>query len=123
MFIPNYQIHNILKDFTHQLRNGNHRQDTGHRLDTVVNKVAGTIMDRVARLSEEEARHKMNTGGRHAHPSSPPTREQQPGTFHYHTIGADCHKIKKSLAVENPEQLVNRFQSVVDEVADVAPEK
>ena len=56
MFIPNYQIHNILKDFTHQLKNGNNRKDADHRLETVVNKVAGTIMDRVARLSEEEAR-------------------------------------------------------------------
>jgi hypothetical protein len=123
MFIPNYQIHNILKDFTHQLRNGNHRQDTGHRLETVVNKVAGTIMDRVARLSEEEALHEMTGGGRHAHPSSPLANEQQPSVFHYHTIDADCHKIKKSLSVENPEQLVDRFQSVIDEVGNVAPEK
>ena len=123
MFIPNYQIHNILKDFTHQLRNGNRRQDTGHRLETVINKVAGTIMDRVVRLSEEEARHKRNAGGRHAHLSSPPTSQQQPGAFHYHTIGADGRRIKKSLAVENPEQLVNRFQSVIDDVGNVAPGK
>jgi len=123
MFIPNYQIHNILKDFTHQLKNGNNRKDADHRLETVVNKVAGTILDRVARLSEEESRGTARTTDIHAHPSSPPANEPQPGTFHYHTLGKDCHKIEKCLAVENPEQFIGRFQSVIDEVDSVVTEK
>jgi hypothetical protein len=123
MFIPNYQIHNILKDFTHQLRNGNHREDAGHRLETVVKKVAGSIIDRVARLSEEEAQHPSETSGIHACPSLPPANEQQTKTFHYHTIGKDSQKIEKRVAVENPEQFINRFQSVIDEVDNVVPEE
>lgn len=123
MFIPNYQIHNILKDFTHRLKYGNHRQDAGHRLETIVNKVADTIMDRVTRLSEEEARRKADATGIHAHPSPPPANEQQSGVFHYHTIGKDHHKTIKSLAVENPAHLIDRFQSVIDEAADVVPEE
>ena len=122
MFIPNYQIHNILKDFTHQLRNGNHREDAGHRLETVVKKVAGSIIDRVARLSEE-AQHPSETSGIHACPSSPPANEPQKGTFRYHTFGKDCHKIEKCLAVENPEQFINRFHSVIDDVENIAPQE
>lgn len=123
MFIPNYQIHNILKDFTHQLRNGNRRKDADHRLETVVNKVAGTIMNRVARLSEEKTQHPSETSGIHACPSSPPANEPQKGTFRYHTFGKDCHKIEKCLAVENPEQFINRFHSVIDDVENIAPEE
>jgi hypothetical protein len=117
MFIPNYQIHNILKDFTQQLRNGNHRQDTGHRLETVVKKVAGTIVDRIARLSEEEARLQVESARRQAPPQPSATEEKVPGAFHYHTIDKNRHKIKHCLAVENPEQFINRFQSAIDEVA------
>jgi len=123
MFIPSYQIHNILKEFAHQLKDGNHRTDAGHRLETVVNKVAGSIMDRVTRLSEEEAQCEAETTGIHTHPSSPPASEPQPCTFHYHTIGKDCRKIEKCLAVENPEQFINRFQSVMDVVDNPLPEK
>lgn len=123
MFIPNYQIHNILKDFTHQLKNGDRRQDAGHRLETVVNKVAGTILDRVARLSEEEVRGTTETTETHAHRSSPPASVPKPGTFHYHTLGEDHHKIEKCLAVENPEHFMGRFQSVIDEADKVATEK
>lgn len=123
MFIPSYQIHNILKDFTYQLRDGNHRKDAGHRLESVVNKVADTIMGRVARLSEEEAPGKMEGTGIHAQPSPSPAIEPQPATFRYHTIGKDAHKIEKCLAVENPAQFINRSQSVIEEVDHDVPEK
>lgn len=123
MFIPSYQIHNILKDFTLQLRDGNHRKDAGYRLESVVNKVADTIMDRVARLSEEEARGKLETTGIHAQPSSSPAIEPQPVTFRYHTIGKDSHKTENCLAVENPAQFINRFQSVIHKVDNDVPEK
>lgn len=122
MFIPNYQIHNILKDFAQQLRNGNHRPDTGHRLETVVKKVAGTIMDRVARLSEEEARFQAKAA-RQKTPLSPSTAvEKPPSAFHYHTIDENCRKIKHCLALENPEQVINRFQSTIDAVATPSDE-
>ncbi len=123
MFIPNYQIHNILKDFAQQLRNGNQRQDTGHRLETVVKKVAGTIMDRVARLSEEEARFQAEAAHQKTPPLSPTAEEKPPKVFHYHTIDKSCHKIKHCLAVENPEQFINRFQSTIDAVATPRDEK
>jgi hypothetical protein len=117
MFIPNYQIQNILKDFAQQLRNGNHRQDTGHRLETVVKKVAGTIMDRVARLSEEEARLQAEAARQKMPPLSSTAEEKPPSAFHYHTIDKNCQKIKHCLAVENPEQFINRFQSTIDAAA------
>jgi hypothetical protein len=122
MFIPNYQIHNILKDFTQQLRNGNHRQDAGHRLETVVKKVAGTIMDRVARLSEEEARFQAKAARQKTTPLSSTAEEKTPSAFHYHTIDENCHKIRHCLAVENPEQFINRFQSTIDAVATPSDE-
>ena len=125
MFIPSYQIHNILKDFTHQLRDGNHRRDAGHRLESVVNKVADTITDRVTRLSEEETHGKMEITDIHAPPSpSPsPVMEPQPATFRYHTIGQDTQKVEKCLAVENPAQFINRFQSVIDTVDNETSEE
>jgi len=123
MFIPNYQIHNILKDFAQQLRNGNQRQDAGHRLETVVKKVAGTIMDRVARLSEEEARFQAEAAQQKTPPLSPTAEEKPPGAFHYHTIDKNCHKIRHCLAVENPEQFINRFQSTIDAAATPSDEK
>lgn len=123
MFIPSYQIHNILKDFTHQLRDGNHRRDAGHRLESVVNKVADTITDRVTRLSEEEARDRMEPTGIHAQPSPAPAIEPQHVTFRYHTIGQDTQKIETCLAVEDPAQFINRFQSVIETVDKETSEK
>ena len=122
MFIPNYQIHNILKDFTQQLKKKNHRQEAGPRLEAVVNKVAGTIMDRVARLSEEEVRDRA--GSLHT-PAQSVSREhpRPPGEFYYHTIGKDCQKVRRHLSVENPRQLIDRFHTVIDKVAEKPPEE
>ena len=113
MFIPNYQIHNILKDFTQQLKKDNKRQEAGHRLEMVVNKVAGTIVDRVARLSEEEVRDRATTP-RIPSQSSPRAGSKPSGDFYYHTMGKDAQKVKRCLSVENPELLINRFQAVLD---------
>ena len=112
MFIPNYQIHNILKDFTQQLKNDSHRLESGHRLEAVVNRVAGTIMDRVTHLSEDEAGHGAQIVN---NPSLWDSRERSSYLFHYHTIGTNQQKEKQCLAVENSEQLINRFQSILDE--------
>jgi len=118
MFIPNYQIHNILKDFTQQLKNGHPRSDAGHQLETVVKKVAGTIMSRVMRLSEEEARRRTRIVGSPApqRPSAAP--ERHPTTFYYHTLDKDHRKQKQCLSVENSEQLINRFLSMIEPADD-----
>jgi hypothetical protein len=124
MFIPSYQIHNIIKDFTQQLKNGNHRPDACHRLETVVNKVAVTIMSRVTRLSQEEARLRTQiTDGRN---SVRPTRtadKRQPTTFHYHTFDENDRKLKNCLSVENSEQLINRFLSMIETTASDPPDE
>ena len=114
MFIPNYQIHNILKDFTQQLRNEKHRQEAGARLETVVSKVADTIMDRVTRLGEEEVHHQDGTPPHHAHQPAFSANTRPSGTFRYHIIGRDQQKTEQHLEVENPAQLIKRFQSVMD---------
>ena len=112
MLIPDYQIHNILKDFTQRLKNGNRGPVAGCQLESVVNKVAGTIMRRVMYLGEEEARRRSRerrTGGR-----GRASRERKAIRFRYHTIGADHHKQLRHLSVENPAQLIDRFQSLID---------
>jgi hypothetical protein len=113
MFIPDYQIHNILKDFTLQLKNGYRRPQAGCQLESVVNKVSGTIMRRVVHLSEEEARRLS----RNPLPEAPPRtlRERAPVRFDYHTIDRDHRKQRQSLALENSAHLINRFHSLVDD--------
>lgn len=112
MLIPDYQIHNILKDFTLQLKNGNRRPETGCQLESVVNKVAGTIVRRVVHLSEEEAR-RLSRELRPEIPRGTP-RERPPVRFHYHTIDRDQRKQRKSLALENSARLINRFESLMN---------
>jgi len=118
MYIPNYQIHNILKDFTQQLKNGGQRPDAGQRLESVVNKVSVTIMNRVTRIGEEESQRRL----RRPHPASP-VDKHHPTTFHYHTLGRDHRKVKNHLCVENSRQLIERFFSMVDSAADDGAEE
>lgn len=110
MRIPDYQIHNILKDFTQRLKNGNHRTEAGCQLESVVNKVAGSIMRRVVHLSEEEAQRHQDL------PSGNPAAagERPPKPFHYHTMGDGHGKQLRRLALEDSEKLIDRFQSLVD---------
>lgn len=113
MFIPDYQIHNILKDFTLQLKNDQRHPQAGCQLESVVSKVSGTIMRRVVDLSEEEAR-RLNRKPLPASARHTP-RERPPVYFHYHTIGRDHRKQRQRLALENSARLINRFQTLVDE--------
>jgi len=115
MFIPNYQIHNILKDFTQQLQNDQRGKEAGRRLETVVNRVSVTIMDRVTRLSEEESRHRTGMTGYRDQHAQEPAHPKPSGTFHYHIMGKDRQKQRLHLSVENPEKLISRFQSIIDE--------
>ena len=114
MFIPNYQIHNILKGFTRQLKNGNRLPEPGHRLETVANRVAGAIMNRVNRLSAEEARRRIQLTGGPGDRTASPTDKHLPGAFHYQTLGHHHQKIEKQLSVENSKQLIDRFLRMID---------
>ena len=124
MFIPSYQIHNILKDFTLQLKKK--RQglppQTGIpappptpsigpdalRLTNVVTKVADNIMHRIANLGREagdmpavaEARPSMPNGG----------AKNYPAAFDYHLMDRNGNKVKKCLVVRDSRNLVERFQ-------------
>ena len=111
MLIPDYQIHNILKDFTQRLKNGNRGPGAGGQSESVVNKVAGTIMRRVVDLGQEEARRRS----RDARPpkSRRGSGERQAVGFQYHTMGTDRHKRLRHLPLENSAQLIKRFHSLI----------
>ena len=113
MLIPDYQIHNILKDFTQRLKNGHHGAEAGCQLESVVNKVAGTIMRRVVDLGEEEARRRSRDT-RGARRRRDPRDDHKAVHFHYHTIGTGPHKQLRRLSLENSTQLIDRFQSLID---------
>ncbi|MDJ0667248.1 MAG: hypothetical protein QNJ61_08220 [Desulfobacterales bacterium] len=123
MFIPNYQIHNILKDFTRQLKKirqrrkspadpgtvvpARDRRPSDLRLTAVASKVTANIMDRIASLGEE---------ARHSPPmeSERPPRgaDAQPPAFDYHLLDREKGKVKQQLVVEDSRILVARFQQM-----------
>ena len=131
MFIPNYQIHNILKDFTLQLKKIRQRRKSPTdkqpvttsrrkhpndlRLTSVASKVAENIMARSADLGEE-ARHRPPVE------SEQPSRgaNAQPPVFDYHLLDREKGKLKQHLVVEDSRVLVERFQEMT---AAEPPEK
>jgi hypothetical protein len=129
MFIPNYQIHNILKDFAQQLKKtrlqnaspptlpttspGPTRTPDNLRLSSVVNKVADNIMDRIAGLGREND----PTAGSEAKRSVPAGAadcRQHPPVFDYHLMDRERGKVKQQLVVEDSHNLVSRFQNLTD---------
>ena len=72
-------------------------------------------MDRVIRLSEDEARQGAEIVD---NPAFFDSQERSPYLFHYHTIERNQKKEKQCLAVENSEQLIDRFQSILDETPE-----
>ena len=124
MFIPSYQIHNILKDFTLQLKKKRQglTPQTGSplpppapapapdplRLTAVVTKVADNIMTRIASLGREA--EDTPAGSR------TPSRTRGGGTqshaaaFDYHLMDRNGKKVKKRLVVRDSRNLVERFQ-------------
>ena len=127
MFIPSYRIHNILKDFTLQLKK-NHQstrpladdQETSPegtkrpnslRLETVINKVAANIMDRIAVLGKEATHHPPTESER---PSATPDGgfNHPPPVFDYHLMDREKGKLKQRLVVEDSQILVQRFQTL-----------
>lgn len=123
MFIPSYQIHNILKDFTLQLKKirqgagpdaaapGPARAPENLRLATVVSRVADHIMDRIAALGKEAGPAAAAESGR---PSTHATGafKPQPPVFDYHLLDGKKGKVKKRLVVEDSHCLVKRFQNL-----------
>ena len=124
MFIPSYQIHNILKDFTLQLkkkRRGLPAQ-TGIpspppiplmgpdplRLTSVVTKVADCIMHRIANLGREAGDMPAVAETRSRLPNADARRH--PATFDYHMMDRNGNKVKKRLVVRDSHYLVDRFQ-------------
>lgn len=111
MLIPDYQIHNILKDFTQRLKNGNRGPGAGGQSESVVNKVAGTIMRRVVDLGEEEGRrNSLNARLTKNHRAS---CERQAVRFQYHTMETDRRKQLRHLPLENSARLIERFHSLI----------
>ena len=131
MFIPNYQIHNILKDFTLQLKKIRQRRKSPTdnqpvttsrrkhpndlRLTSVASKVAENIMARIADLGEE-ARHRPPVASEQSSRSA----NAQPPVFDYHLLDREKGKIKQHLVVEDSRDLVERFQQMT---AAEPPEK
>jgi hypothetical protein len=123
MFIPNYQIHNILKDFTRQLKKIRKRRksptDSGAvtpahsrrpndlRLTSVASKVAENIMARIADLGEE-ARHRPPVQSEQSSRGA----NAQPPVFDYHLLDREKGKVKQHLVVEDSRVLVDRFQQM-----------
>ncbi len=127
MFIPSYQIHNILKDFTLQLkkmRQGN-PPEAGKtavaptpkmgpnqlRLASVVTKVADDIMHRIANLGREaEDTLPAGTGKERPARMTPGGIKTNTAAFDYHLVDRNRGKVKKRLVVEDSRNLVERFQ-------------
>lgn len=127
MFIPSYQIHNILKDFTLQLRKirrqtapqkgresispGPTRSPNDLRLASVANKVADHIMDRIADLGQEADPSATSESERS---SRPPEAEckSHPAAFDYYRMDRQKGKVKQRLVVEDSQNLVQRFQKL-----------
>jgi hypothetical protein len=126
MFIPSYQIHNILKDFTQQLKKmrqqgkkkgptadapGPGRAPDNLRLASVVNKVADNIMDRIAALGREADPTAASDANQTALDAAPDSK-QHPPVFDYHLMDRKNGKVRQRLVVEDSRHLVERFQDI-----------
>lgn len=127
MFIPNYQIHNILKDFTLQLKKWRQRNrplanreeawpvpmggPNRLRLAAVAHKVAQNIMERIASLGQEAGTAAPAETGR------PPRNPDEgfkchPEAFDYYLLDREKGKVKQRLVVKDSRQLLQRFQTL-----------
>ena len=125
MFIPSYQIHNILKDFTRRLKkirqhprspavSGTTSPASGRsahdlRQSAVASQVAENIMARITDLGKE-ARHSPPAESR------APLRgfSERPPVFDYHLLDRQKGKVKHRLVVEDSRILVQRFQQMTN---------
>jgi hypothetical protein len=121
MFIPGYQIQNILKDFTLQLKKirqgtepetaspGPTRAPDNLRLAKVVSRVTDNIMDRIAALGQEA--QSAADSDRPSPLTGEDVKSQQP-VFDYHLMDRKKGKVRKRLVVEDSHSLVERFQNL-----------
>ncbi len=125
MFIPSYQIHNILKDFTLQLKRMRQVRspEAGKtavaptpkmgpdqlRLASVAAKVADDIMLRIANLGREDEGTPPVMAERPARVADEGGKTN-PAVFDYHLMDCNRGKVKKRLVVEDSHNLVERFQ-------------
>jgi hypothetical protein len=127
LYIPSYQIHNILKDFTQQLQKWRQQSaataarengrpnavsgPNGLRLASVVNKVADNIMARIANLGQEAGRKET---AKTKMPRRGPNEgaKNEPAVFDYYLMDPKRGKVKQRLVVRDSRQLVQRFQSL-----------
>ena len=131
MYIPSYQIHNILKDFTLHLKKIRTGSPAGSgntatapslgpnqlRLATVVTKVADNIMHRIADLGRE-AENTLPAGAERLPRAKDGSIRTNPAAFDYHLMDGEKGKVKKRLVVEDSRHLVERFQHLTSAGAD-----
>jgi hypothetical protein len=127
MYIPSYQIHNILKDFTLQLKKWRQRSATaadredirpgpisgpnGLRLASVVNKVADNIMERIANLGKETGTTEKAEAKQSLREPNEDSKNE-PAAFDYYLLDPKRGKVKQRLVVRDSRQLVQRFQAL-----------
>jgi hypothetical protein len=117
MFVPSYQMHNVLNVYSKQLRQnmtaGNNKKtpDTpsadqvnlapGGRREATIEKVSKAIIDKITRSGTETA--------------PGPTNKT---TFVFNVIDAINKKITNTLSVEDSNFLIRRFEQLSKEAAD-----
>ena len=135
MYIPSYQMHNVLNVYSKQLRQnmtaGNNKKtpDTpsadqvnlapGGRREATIEKVSKAIIDKITRSGNlNETRPRITE-----HARSKTDTETTPGptnktTFVFNVIDAINKKITNTLSVEDSNFLIRRFEQLSKEAAD-----
>lgn len=135
MFVPSYQMHNVLNVYSKQLRQnmtaGNNKKtpDTpsadqvnlapGGRREATIEKVSKAIIDKITRsgnLNETRPRITEHARGKTDTETTPgPTNKT---TFVFNVIDAINKKITNTLSVEDSNFLIRRFEQLSKEAAD-----
>lgn len=125
MFVPAYQIHNVLKAYTRQLSQPNdgtggakppigkiNISDEGKR-QAVIDKVAADIVDRISRFESMPA-DAPSAQASPPNPIRPPSR-WKPAQFIFNVIDASNQKKTCNLPVEDSRFLSRRLEELVRE--------
>lgn len=120
MDIPNYQIHNILRDYANQLRKrmDSNRNDSEtaledvHRISApekrrqVQERVTAEIVERIIHLDLEESRIAATRAGKGLSEQPEPAKHE----FVYHVLTPSRLKQKCRLTLERSDDLIRRFE-------------
>ena len=125
MFVPAYQIHNVLKAYARQLSQPNdgaggakppigkiNISDEGKR-QAVIDKVAADIVDRISRFESMPA-DAPSAQASPPNPTRPPSR-RKPAQFIFNVIDAGNQKKTCNLPVEDSRFLSRRLEELVRE--------